>query len=96
MSRHRRTLRQVITDTLARLTAPPRSPLDKPHIQNRQEALQEAADWVITSRFRLTPDATLTPDMVVTEVEMRAGLSVEWGEAAEALLTRLRFRGYIA
>ncbi|MEU6696139.1 hypothetical protein ABZ927_39040, partial [Streptomyces massasporeus] len=69
---------------------------DRPDVQTREEALTEAVDWVITSCHALDPAAVLTPDMVQTEARLRSGLDVEWGEAAHALLTRLRFRGYIA
>jgi hypothetical protein len=71
-------------------------PRDRAHVQTREEALTEATDWVITSCHSLNPADTLTPDMVQAEALMRSGLEVEWDEAAEALLTRLRFRGYIA
>lgn len=70
-------------------------PQDRAHVQTRDEALTEAADWVITGSQSLNPAATVTPDMVQTEARMRSGLDVEWDEAARVLLDRLVFRGYI-
>lgn len=70
-------------------------PADRPAVQTRAEALQEAADWVITARPEIDPGArTVTPAAVQREAFMRSGLEVTNSEARTILADRLRFRGY--
>lgn len=72
-----------------------RHPDDVPENVTRDQALTEAADWVITGRPADDYNGrTLTPAMVQREVLMRSGLEVSHTDAAFALDSRLHFRGY--
>lgn len=72
-----------------------RHPADLPEDVTRDQALTEAADWVITGRPADDFNGrTLTPAMVQREVLMRSGLEVSHTDAAFALDSRLHFRGY--
>lgn len=76
-----------------RRTAP--GPADRPEDVTRDQALTEAADWVITGRPAEDHHGrTLTPAMVQREALMRSGLEVSHTDAAFALDSRLHFRGY--
>jgi len=70
-------------------------PADRPENVTRDQALTEAADWVITGRPAEDHNGrTLTPAMVQREALMRSGLEVSHTDAAFALDSRLHFRGY--
>lgn len=70
-------------------------PADRPAKVTRDQALTEAADWVITGRPADDYNGrTLTPEMVQREALMRSGLEVSRTDAAFALDSRLHFRGY--
>ncbi|WP_371584566.1 hypothetical protein [Streptomyces sp. NBC_01314] len=72
-----------------------RHPADLPEDVTRDQALTEAADWVITGRPADDFNGrTLTPAMVQREALMRSGLEVSHTDAAFALDSRLHFRGY--
>lgn len=74
-----------------------RHPADLPENVTRDQALTEAADWVITGRPADDYNGrTLTPAMVQREVLTWSGLEITEKEAVNALHSRLVFRGYRA